>query len=104
MSIRQAATLTAATLLLVSCGSGPTLTDAQLLWCMDDQDPVVNAQEQLELKSYVEVWRDREDGIERATAISDEAGNIFAWLDVAYAEWLEHPDGIRSCIAAYDSR
>ena len=119
-----AAAAIALTILTTGCSSGPTLTDAQLLWCLDNHTAVVHTQTRLGLMHYMTIAAENagvvtiNDG--GAAQPSDELDaynalvkalqdnpdpNVFwDWTAEKYDESLEHPDGIRACIAAYDFR
>jgi hypothetical protein len=77
---RLGAAILTLTVLATGCSSGPTLTDAQVIWCNDNWDEVVTL------------------GIARVLSEN------LAFFDAGDAEWLESSDGTRACIAAYDSR
>ena len=80
---------------------------------------VENAREALNLKDDVQVWAEargatydedrvpvEDAGIEairdeyKALVLEDASG----FATALYQEWVEHPDGTRSCITAYESR
>ena len=118
-SVRTVAGLVAGVVLIAACSSNPSLSQAQVGWCLENHDAVTEAQERLELKDYYRVWGEQrgveydEDGSElpMSAAVNEvvlaeitELGVSGDVVDSLYAEWMEHPDGIQSCEAAYDSQ
>lgn len=116
---RMIAGLVAGVFLLAACSSSPALTEAQVGWCLDNHDTVTEAQERLNLKDYYRVWGEKrgveydEDGNElpMSDAVNEvvlaeitELGVSGDVVDSLYALWMEHPDGVQSCQAAYDSQ
>jgi hypothetical protein len=113
------ATILTLTILTTGCSSGPTLTDAQLLWCTDHVSHVVGIGRRLELKDFQDVWfenrgatfdaegryTESDKNKELAAEYNSSSESSFSdhW-DATISEWFTHPDGIRSCIATYDSR
>ena len=116
---RAIAAILTLTILITGCSSGPTLTDAQQLWCADNWWDANAAGESLELKGTFTVWYEsrgvsftdiegvRQDDIDFFAGLPDtldEDDKQLTLYDAQEAEWFKHPDGIRACIAAYDSR
>jgi hypothetical protein len=115
-------TILTLTFLTTASSSDPTLTNAQVVWCSTaNQIAVATAARQLGLRGFVQVWYESQ-GVKwddegftlpseeldlaeaKIGAVNEEADDNSAWDILAYAEWLEHPDGIKSCIAAYELR
>lgn len=117
------AAVIAATACLAACSGGPTLSDTEELWCLDNQHYVHAAQEQLDLKSDTRIWLesrgvtydakgnalpseqlDKADEEAEHYAFNADPDIFWEWADTMFSDWLDHPDGIRSCKAAYESR
>lgn len=123
MRVAVIAIVVAATTLLTACGSGPTLTDGEALWCNENQHFVHAAQQKLGLKSDTRIWLedrgvtfDAEENALPSEALdaADEEAEYYVfntdldifweWSDTLFSEWLEHPDGIQACKTAYENR
>ena len=118
MKLAVAAILTLG-ILAAGCHDVPTLTDAQLLWCDDDRSTVWSARLALGLKNEYQVWAESIGiSLDAEGAISEQDDDLFqkeweaqeeelgisGFYGVVWEAYLEHPDGIRACIAAYDLR
>jgi hypothetical protein len=104
-------------ILATGCSSGPTLTDAQTIWCTDYVDDVTEVAERLSLTTWYYHYYESlgftydsegesEPTDENEALIAERLDNVSSDIDydAVIQDWYEHPDGIRSCIAAYDSR
>lgn len=108
---------------LAACDGDSTLTDAEDLWCFDNQHYVHASQERLGLKSDTRVWLESRgvtydaEGNPLPSEELDEAnelGDYYAfnadpdvfweWADTMFTEWLEHPDGMTACKTAYENQ
>ena len=115
-------TVLAGALLLAACSSGDTLTDAESVWCPEHQSAVDSARRDLGLSDATQMWYESQgvtfneagetepsDNLTRAMAKIDEIraegteASIQFW-DTMMADWLEHPNYIRACKAAYELR
>jgi hypothetical protein len=118
---RLTALLVLLALVPVACNASDSvsgLTDSETSWCIANYEEVYAMQRTLELKDEKQVWGENrgakydQDGnalnwsnqLEAQwTAYRDNAEDEFGLYGLFHAqhrEWLEHPDGIRSCLEA----
>lgn len=108
----------AVVVLLAACsGSGGSLSAEEETWCYDNSDLVDDVATEMGLLDFVDTWYDSEgDGIEsdgepkqteRNIEVSEDlrrrnSEDPDALYDDLYATYLDHPDGVEACAAAYE--
>ncbi len=93
-------------------------TDAESRWCPGNRDRVETARQTLDLKDHIQVWAEGR-GVEYDESgdpiPSEELDNVVQEIrsgnfggdgpeEDLWEAWLDQPDGIRSCRAAFDAR